>query len=83
LGRLAILSEPKDLCIPAGSGRSARVLSGKQSYSGWRYRLRRYSFIFGREQVSTIFFGSIASLSTCSSMIFPSLPTRKFTRRGA
>ena len=34
-------------------------------------------------QASTIFFGSIASLSTCSSMIFPSFPIRKFTRRGA
>ncbi len=40
-------------------------------------------FNFGRSQVSTIFVGSIASLSTCSSRIFPSFPIRKFTRRAA
>jgi hypothetical protein len=40
-------------------------------------------FIFGLSQVSTIFVGSIASLSTCSSRIFPSFPIRKFTRRAA
>src|SRR5579862_6341109 len=40
-----------------------------------------HCFSFGRWHASTIFVGSIASLSTCSSAIFPSLPTRKFTRR--
>src|SRR3954464_15304469 len=47
------------------------------------FQPKSYPFIFGRAQASTIFLGSIASLSTCSSMIFPSFPTRKFTRRGA
>jgi|HubBroStandDraft_6_1064221.scaffolds.fasta_scaffold03793_3 hypothetical protein len=40
-------------------------------------------FSFGRSQVSTIFVGSIASLSTCSSRIFPSFPIKKFTLRAA
>jgi len=36
-----------------------------------------------RSHSDTIFAGSIASLSTCSSRIFPSFPIRKFTRRAA
>src|SRR5579864_7636955 len=44
---------------------------------------KRQLLIFGRWQASTIFLGSMASLSTCSSMIFPSFPIRKFTRLGA
>jgi hypothetical protein len=36
-----------------------------------------------RSQASTIFVGSIASESTCSSRIFPSFPIRKLTRRAA
>src|SRR5271154_7452928 len=40
-------------------------------------------FNLGRWQASTILLGSKASLSICSSMIVPSLPMRKFTRRAA
>ena len=42
-----------------------------------------YCFNFGRSQASTILVGSIAALSTCSSLIRPSFPMRKFTRRAA
>jgi len=36
-----------------------------------------------RSQAATIFVGSMASLSICSSRIFPPFPIRKFTRRAA
>src|SRR5215472_13228877 len=44
---------------------------------------RSYSFIFGRSQASTILDGSMAALSICSSLMWPSFPIRKFTRRAA
>jgi len=44
-------------------------------------RAQRLNFL--RSHASTIFFGSIASRSTCSSRIFPSFPIRKLTRRAA
>ena len=46
--------------------------------AGWRQ-----FFSLGRWHASTIFVGSMAALSICSSRIFPSFPMRKFTRRAA
>src|SRR5579859_1483944 len=50
--------------------------------SSWLARLLQW-LSFLRSQASTIFLGSIASRSTCSSRILPSFPIRKLTRRGA
>jgi len=43
--------------------------------------IQRLSFL--RSQASTVFLGSMASWSICSSRIFPSLPIRKLMRRAA
>jgi hypothetical protein len=43
----------------------------------------RQFFSWGRWHASTIFVGSMAELSICSSRILPSFPIRKFTRRAA
>ena len=40
-------------------------------------------FSLWRSHADTIFVGSMASLSTCSSRIFPSFPIRKLIRRAA
>ncbi len=42
-----------------------------------------YRFSFFLSHASTIFVGSMAALSNCSSRIFPSLPIRKLIRRAA
>ena len=47
------------------------------------FRLRVYRLTFFLSHASTIFVGSIASRSICSSRIFPSFPIRKLTRRAA
>ncbi len=49
------------------------------SNGGWW----RQFFSLGRSHASTIFVGSMALLSICSSRIFPSFPIRKFMRRAA
>src|SRR5580692_4867920 len=93
--RSSEFSPPQRTLAASGQGRAARDPSTPH---GARFARRRallrmtkltyvavgvQFFSFGRWQASTIFVGSIASLSTCSSIIFPSLPIRKFTRRAA
>ena len=53
------------------------------AHAPFQLSIATYRFTFLRSQASTIFVGSIAALSNCSSKIFPSLPIRKLIRRAA
>ena len=65
------------LVIKAAAGYSSNELSGSASTK------LAQRFTLCRSQADTIFAGSMASRSNCSSRIFPSFPIRKFTRRAA